>query len=158
MSDNTLPQELSAEYPERLLAPVLNYNLALDVALGVDTDTLLDVYELQHHELQSVKQTAVFQQQLSRVEEDLAKAGGAFQLKAKAQAEELLKESFRLALDPDVSATVRADMIKQQVRWAGFDAPKSEGAGGDEKFSITINLGNSPENENSARVINQEGS
>lgn len=154
MSNNTLP----AEYPERLLAPVLNFHLALDVALGVDTDTILEAYDLQHHELQSVKQTAVFQQQLEKVNEDLTKAGGGFRLKAQAQAEALLQESFRLALDPDISASVRADMIKQNVRWAGFDNPKPEGASSDNGFNITINLGNTPDNENHGRLINQESS
>lgn len=154
MSDENLPQVAS----QSILSPILDSRLALDVALDVDTDSILEAYGLQFHELESIKQTAAFKQQLEKVQTDLSKAGGAFRLKAQAQAESLLAESYRMALDPDISASVRADLVKQNVRWAGFDAPKQEGNGNDNGFNITINLGGTPDNENQARVINQEGS
>jgi hypothetical protein len=65
-----------------------------------------------------------------------------FKLKARAQAEELLTTSWTLIHSPDVSAAVKADLIKSTVKWGGLE-PKNEvnaeGASGGVK--ITINLG-----------------
>lgn len=133
-------QSLPASYPERLLSPLVNFHLAMDVALGVDEDTILDAYNLQGHEYELVIHSGIFQQQLRRVEEQLEKDGGSFKLKAQAQAEVLLKEAFSMAMDRDMDPKVRADMIKQNVRWAGFDNPNPEGQGGTGGFHVTMNF------------------
>lgn len=134
-------QEVATAYPERLMTPVLNFHLAMDVALGVDDDAILDAYGLQYHELEAIKASAVFKARLNELEKDLAKNGGTFRLKAQAQAEVLLQESFNLATDPETKPEVRADMIKQNVRWAGYSDPVQGAAGGGGGFQITINLG-----------------
>lgn len=143
------------EYPETLRDAQMNFNLALDVALGTDEDSILEAYKLQHHEFQAVQQTVVFQVTLRKVKEDLSKNGASFKVKAQAQAEVLLGEAFRMAMNPDVAASVRADLIKQNVRWAGFDAPEPEGGKSNNGFTININLG-SGDPADHARVINSD--
>lgn len=135
----------TASYPERLLSPLLNYQLAMDVALGVDVDTILEAYSLQFHELEAVRKSGIFLQQLKEVEAQLREKGGAFRMKAQAQAEELLKESFKMAVDPDTDPKVRADMIKANVRWAGYDTPAQNGAGSGGGFTVNINLSGTKE-------------
>jgi len=142
-------------YPERLRDAQMNFNLALDVALGVDEDSILEAYQLQHHELKAVQQTVVFQITLRKVKEDLAQNGASFKVKAQAQAEVLLAEAFRMAMNPDVAASVRADLIKQNVRWAGFDNPNPEGARNNDGFTININLGGGHPSDH-ARVVSSE--
>lgn len=136
-------QQLPASYPDRLLAPMLNFHLAMDVALGIDEQTILDAYDLQAHEFHAVKGSGIFQQQLSRVNEQLEKDGGSFKLKAQACAEVLLQEAFTMAMDKDMDPKVRADMIKSNVRWAGFDAPSQDGGGGAGGFHVTMNFNTS---------------
>lgn len=70
----------------------------------------------------------------------LKKEGVSFKLKAKLQAEELLKSSWKLIHDRtgDVPAQVKADLIKSTMRWAGYDA--KEGAGGQTGTSLQIQI------------------
>jgi hypothetical protein len=65
-----------------------------------------------------------------------------FRLKARAQAEELLTTSWTLIHSNDVSAAVKADLIKSTVKWGGLE-PQKDMSGGDGPqggVSITINL------------------
>jgi hypothetical protein len=66
-----------------------------------------------------------------------------FRLKARAQAEELLTTSWTLIHSSDVSAAVKADLIKSTVKWGGLE-PQKDFSGVDNQgggVSITINLG-----------------
>lgn len=151
-------EKLPATYPQRLLSPLINYHLALDVALGVDVDTILDAYNLQAHEYNALIGSGIFRQQLSRVTEQLEKDGGSFKLKAQAQAEVLLQESFVMGMDRDMDPRVRADMIKSNARWAGYDNPKGEGDGGTSGFHVTMNFNSSPSEHPTTVTYEHEGS
>lgn len=73
------------------------------------------------------------------LKKELEKDGATFALKAKLQAEVLLDESFKMSMDKDVDPRVRAKLIADTVRWAGFDkaGAAADATGG---FNITINL------------------
>jgi len=85
----------------------------------------------------------VFQRRVEDYRGEIQSKGVTFKLKARAQAEELLTTSWGLIHSPDVSAAVKADLIKSTVKWAGLE-PKNEpveaqnGGGG---VTISINLG-----------------
>jgi hypothetical protein len=69
----------------------------------------------------------------------------------------LLKTSWVLIHSPDVSAAVKADLIKSTVKWAGLE-PKNDisaenGSGG---VRITINLGGQESGQ--ATVVESEAS
>ena len=75
-------------------------------------------------------------------------------VKARAQAEELLTTSWTLIHSPDVSAAVKADLIKSTVKWGGLE-PKNDvlAEGGSGGVKITINLG---DQEHRATIIDAE--
>lgn len=115
--------------------------LLVDVALRVDDQTLCDTYDLQYHELDEIKNDPSFIVQLAAVQKELEKEGVSFRLKAQMQAEALLQTSWSLIHSAATPAAVKAGLIKDTVRWAGFDAPPQAGAGGGRGgFSVNIVL------------------
>jgi hypothetical protein len=64
-----------------------------------------------------------------------------FKIKARIQAEELLKKSWSIIHSEHTPVAVKADLIKATVRWADYE-PKNGGPGGlGNAFQININLG-----------------
>ena len=77
---------------------------------------------------------------------DIKEHGMTFQMKCQAQAEALLPVAWSMVNDPKTGASVRADLIKSVVRWAGLDFnPKAidTNVGGNQP-SIIINMGDKP--------------
>lgn len=109
---------------------------------GEKLDELLDRHEYDANDMLTFKGDAIFLQKLAAYREEVRTKGLTFRVKARAQAEELLKTSWILIHDPVVSPAVKADLIKSVVRWAGLETPpKEEGVGGAGGVTITINLG-----------------
>jgi hypothetical protein len=109
---------------------------------GEKLDELLDRHEFEASDLLTFKDDATFLKRVESFREEVRTKGLTFRVKARAQAEELLKTSWILIHDPIVSPAVKADLIKSVVRWAGLETPpKEEGVGGAGGVSITINLG-----------------
>lgn len=120
--------------------------LCFDIALrlegsGEDLPEILARHSLAPLDLVEFSKDPVFDRKVRHYRDEIRKNGITFRLKARAQAEELLTTSWSLIHHPDVSAAVKADLIKSTVKWAGLE-PKgdepTQGAGG---VSITINLG-----------------
>jgi hypothetical protein len=125
--------------------------LAFDMALllegsGEAMEELLQRHRLTTDDISGFSKDPVFIKKVEHYREEVRDKGLTFRMKARAQAEELLVTSWTLIHSPDVSAAVKADLIKQTVKWGGLE-PKNEveaTAGGGVK--ITINL-NAPEPE-----------
>ena len=83
----------------------------------------------------------VFLKRVETYRDEVREKGITFRLKARAQAEELLTTSWTLIHNPDVSAAVKADLIKSTVKWAGLETKGDVAEGGSGGVSITINLG-----------------
>lgn len=121
--------------------------LAFDIALrlegsGEEVDEILARHSLTPHDLLVFNKDAVFLKKVASFRDEIREKGVTFRMKARSQAEELLTTSWLLIHNPEVSAAVKADLIKSTVKWAGLE-PKndvSDGApaGG---VRITINLG-----------------
>lgn len=60
--------------------------------------------------------------QLADVTKELDKDGVTFKLKARLQAEAMLETSWALIHSPATPAAVKAGLIKDTVRWAGYDS------------------------------------
>ena len=118
--------------------------LVVDVALGTSDDVLCSTYELQDHELKWIKEDPGFLIQLAAVQKELDKEGVSFRMKARLQAEALLETSWALIHSPATPAAVKAGLIKDTVRWSGWDAPPQEGGAGRGGFSVSIVLNNAP--------------
>jgi hypothetical protein len=124
-----------------------NDRFAFDLALllegsGEKIDELLDRHEFDASDLLTFNKDTLFHKKVEAYREEVRTKGLTFRVKARAQAEELLKTSWLLIHDPVVSPAVKADLIKSVVRWAGLETPpKEEGIGGAGGVTITINLG-----------------
>ena len=124
-----------------------NDRFAFDLALllegsGEKIDELLDRHEFDASDLLTFNKDTLFHKKVEAYREEVRTKGLTFRVKARAQAEELLKTSWLLIHDPVVSPAVKADLIKSTVKWAGLDTtPANEGQNGAGGVTITINLG-----------------
>jgi hypothetical protein len=109
---------------------------------GEKLDELLDRHEYDASDLLTFKNDANFLKKVEAFREEVRTKGLTFRVKARAQAEELLRTSWILIHDPIVSPAVKADLIKATVRWGGLETPpKEEGGSGAGGVTISINLG-----------------
>lgn len=116
--------------------------------LGVDPDTFL-----------YIAKDPVFKRQTAQFKKELEENGVSFQLKARIQAEELLKTNWRLVHNPDTPAAVAVKAIENTVRWAGLE-PKNNptptnapGTGFSIVFNIPGPLNPADSSQNSGNVI-----
>ena len=121
--------------------------LAFDMALllegsGETIPELTQRHRITNDDLVAFSKDPVFLKKVEHYRGEVQEKGLTFRMKARAQAEELLVTSWTLIHSPDVSAAVKADLIKSTVKWGGLE-PKQDvdasAAGGGVK--ITINLG-----------------
>lgn len=138
-----------------------NDRLAFDVALmlegsGEALNEILDRHNRTVADITQYNADATFNRQVESYREDIRDKGLTFRVKARAQAEELLTTSWVMIHDEDVSPSVKADLIKSTVKWAGLEVKGTEDSGsGGAGVSITINLGDKNDPKD-ARVINAE--
>lgn len=117
----------------------LELALVLESGLGSVTE-LLQNNRITEKDLTTFSNDKNFVRAVDEYREDIRDKGLAFKLKARVQAEELLRTSFLLTQDPDVPASVKADLIKATVKWAGYETPAQTQAGPTNGVSITINF------------------
>ncbi len=130
----------------------LNYHswsdrLAMDIALlleksGETVEEVLERHNITADDLGRFNADPLFLKKVEHLRGEVRDKGMTFRMKAKAQAEELLTTSWTLIHSPDVSAAVKADLIKWTGKMADLEPKKdvigdSDGGGG---VSITINL------------------
>ena len=145
--DGSDPMEVVKSIPEWVPAspvsaearPEWDARLVIDYVLGAGKETICEVYGLMPHHYDRIVLDVGFMGKVAALKKELEKDGATFTLKAKLQAEVLLDESFKMAMNKDVDDRVRAKLIGDTVRWAGFDKTGAsvDATGG---FSITINL------------------
>lgn len=102
---------------------------------------------LTEYEFELLCDDHLFKRKVREFAKELTENGSSFALKARVQAEELLKTQYKIARDPDTPPAVAISAIANTVRWAGFDKrPESNDDGGSDrpKISISINLGDGP--------------
>ncbi len=121
--------------------------LAMDVALmlegsGETLEEVLERHETDMAQMVKYNQDTIFLQKIRALREEVHEKGLTFRVKARAQAEELLTTSWTLIHSPDVSASVKADLIKSTVKWAGLEPKEASNVEGVATggVSITINL------------------
>lgn len=122
-----------------LARPQWDAKLVIDYVLGASTEAICEEYHLTYAAWERIQLDVGFMGKVAALRKELEKDGATFALKAKLQAEVLLDESFKMAMNTEVDDRVRAKLIADTVRWAGFDKSGSvaDGTGG---FSININL------------------
>lgn len=121
--------------------PTLPIELALKTASPAE---LQAEYGYTNDEWKALKHNPDFLADLASAIEMVRKEGMSFKLKARLQAEELLKTSWRLIHAPtdEVPPSVKADLIKATARWAGYDNKETASGGTNANaLQININLG-----------------
>lgn len=130
-----------ARDPARLgYPPTLPIEVALKTA---PLSVIKDEYGYSDEEWESLRRDPVFLADLTKAVEMVKQDGMSFKLKARLQAEEILKTSWRLIHAPadQVPPSVKADLIKATMRWAGYDEKSTTGPGqGGTALQININL------------------
>jgi hypothetical protein len=130
--------DVDARNPAQLgFPPMLPYELAMK------TDTAANIcraYGMTREQFTELIAHPTFIKAYQEAIEALKVDGMGFKVKARMQAEAYLDTAFHMAQNPGTSDSVRADIIKNTVRWAGFDAKAAE-VGQGNSFNIQINLG-----------------
>ena len=133
--------------------------LAFDIALmlegsGESLDEVIERHKIKAEDIITYNKDQVFLKKVESYRNEIRDKGMTFKVKARAQAEELLTTSWTLIHSPDVSAAVKADLIKSTVKWGGLE-PKNDviAEGGSGGVKITINLG---DQEHRATIIDAE--
>lgn len=119
--------------------PTLPIEIALKTAPMND---IRDAYGYSGDEWLALKDNSDFLADLAAAVQMVREEGMSFKLKARLQAEELLKTSWRLIHAPidEVPSSVKADLIKATARWAGYDNKEASAGGGSVGLAIQINL------------------
>jgi len=119
--------------------PMLPIELALR---SYPVREICESYSITKDEFTKLAEDPLFIRAYAAAKEELQKDGMSFKLKAKVQAEELLKKSWAMIQSPHTPANIKADLIKATVRWAGYEPRPNDGPGGvGSAFQININLG-----------------
>jgi hypothetical protein len=123
----------------------LGWPPTLPIEIALKTAPLQDIREAYGYtpeEWMALKDNPQFLADLTAAISMVKEEGMSFKLKARLQAEELLKTSWRLIHAPqdEVPSSVKADLIKATARWAGYDAKDSGGGGSANQLNIQINL------------------
>jgi hypothetical protein len=115
--------------------------LPMELALKANTPKeICEAYGIDKEMFASICANPVFIKAYAAAVEALKIGGMSFKVKAQMAAEEFLKTSFEMVKNKNTSDSVRADLIKSTVRWAGWDAKAAE-VGQGSNFAIQINLG-----------------
>jgi hypothetical protein len=122
--------------------------LAFDIALalegsGESMDEIKARHSINASDLLVFNKDRVFLKQVETYRDEIKDKGLTFKMKARSQAEELLTTSWTLIHSPEVSAAVKADLIKSTVKWAGLETKSDEDTGAPSGgVKININFGN----------------
>jgi hypothetical protein len=126
----------------------IGYPPTLPIEIALKTATLGEIkaeYGFSDEEWEALRFNPQFLADLASAAEMVKKEGMSFRLKARLQAEELLKTSWRLIHAPtdEVPPSVKADLVKATMRWAGYDNKETAAGAVNNGFNIQINLGGS---------------
>lgn len=132
---------------------VVAFELALILEGGGETvQDLLTRNNINAVQFAEFANDKIFAKTVQDYREEIRTKGLTFRLKARAQAEELLKTSWILIHSIDTPAAVKADLIKHTVKWGDLEPKNTSVESNTGGVSITINLGERKE----ALVIDQQ--
>lgn len=128
----TNPAELG--YP-----PTFPIEVAMRVAPVKD---ICAAYGIEREEWDRLRYSPEFIRDLRAAHDMLRKEGMTFRIKARLQAEELLKTSWEMIHDRtgETPASVRADLLKFTVRAAGLEESRNQSGGDGVNNNLQINI------------------
>lgn len=120
MSNNNLPAPLARPWTDRF---VLDLAMTLE-GTGDPLEAVLEAHNYTTDQLVRFSDDPLFEQRVEHFRTQLKERGFSFKLKAQAQAELLLDTSWDVIHAADVSAAVKADLIKWTAKMAGYEPTK----------------------------------
>lgn len=135
---------LAPSDPARLgYPPTFPFEIALRTS---STRAICEAYNIDEAEWEMIRHDPSFLGDLERAVKLVAEEGMSFKIKAKLQAEELLKTSWRMIHDQTTPPQTRADLLKATMRWAEYDQPPARDGvtvgGGRQGFAINFHFAN----------------
>lgn len=123
----------------------LGYPATLPIEVALRTAPIGDIckaYGLSKEDWDALRTNPLFVADVAARVEELKKDGMSFRLKARLQAEELLKTSWKLihSSSDEVSPAVKADLLKFTIRAAGLDGSKDQAANAGNANNLQINI------------------
>lgn len=115
--------------------------LPIELALGEDKPKdICEAYGITREQFVDLIKLPAFQKAYVDAKEMLQKEGMTFKVKARMQAEELLKTSWALIHSQYTQSNIKAKLIEATWRVAGFEPKESDKAAG-QNMQINIHLG-----------------
>ena len=139
-----MPSPLPA-LPSPPWSDALVYDVALALEGGLpDLTPVVRRHGVDPVEFATFLTDPVFLRAVLALREEIAEKGVVFRSRARALAEDVLRTTYALTRDGDISPGVRLESAQSIVRWAGLDKPppaeaEAPGAGGG--VTISINIG-----------------
>lgn len=135
----SIPAHIPVSPTSSAIRPEWSIRLVIDFVLGASKEAICEEYQLMPHHYDLVVADVGFQAKVATLKKELEKEGATFTLKAQLQAEDLIDEAYKIAKTEDMDPRVRAKLIGDIVRWAGFDKTGAtvDGTG---SFSLNINF------------------
>lgn len=135
----SIPAHIPVSPTAPALRPEWSIRLVIDFVLGASKEAICEEYQLMPHHYDIIVRDVGFQAKVATLKKELEKEGATFTLKAQLQAEDLIDEAYVMAKTADLDPRVRAKLIGDIVRWAGFDKTGAtvDGTG---TFSLNINF------------------
>lgn len=140
----TIAQPYTPDNPALLgYPPTLPIEVALRTA---PIKTICEAYKISREEWEQLRVHPLFIADVQAAMQTLKEEGMSFTVKARLQAEELLKTSWQMIQSMATPPTVRADLIKFTIRAAGLDKSAEKVSQQDParfapQLNIQINLG-----------------
>lgn len=115
--------------------------LPIEIALQTGPiEKLVEAYKISPEDWEALSCNPDFIAEVEAQREALKTEGMSFKMKARLQAEELLKVSWRMIQSEDTPAPQRTDLIKTTYRIAGYDNKDGASIGNQVGLSINIHL------------------
>lgn len=117
--------------------------MPLEIALRTaPIESICEAYDIDEPTWEALRQNPAFREQVKLAREMLKAEGMSFKMKARLQAEELLKTSWALIHGDAaiVPAHVKANLIIFTVKAAGLDASKDQGAAAADAARPMLNI------------------
>lgn len=135
----SIPAHIPVSPTAPALRPEWSIRLVIDFVLGASKEAICEEYQLMPHHYDIIVRDVGFQAKVATLKKELEKEGATFTLKAQLQAEDLIDEAYVMAKTADLDPRVRAKLIGDIVRWAGFDKTGAS-VDGTGTFSLNINF------------------
>ena len=134
-----MPQSVTTQAPD---LNALAFDLAQNRAgENLPVGEILARHNITAAQLHSLMQSPAFSKALHGYAKELRENGASFRLKARIQAEELLKSNWKIIHDPATPPGVAVKAIENTVRWADLEPRKDMDTSSRPAITVNIDLG-----------------